>query len=163
MKEKIAALQYQKYKEELSQTKSKPFVTQASKNLLKHRDLVPIHDRSAIILARREENLAHLREEKAMQKLQEERSIPYQPNIYTRRSTINEIRTVKEFVNQSYAWQAKKNETIQRERYAKLIEEMEPLTFRPQINEKSLRIVRKVSYYTHFTVADDILDKLVER
>lgn len=125
--------------------KPKPFISQNSKKLLQNKSYTPIQERSRDILAKREENLAHLREEKFYQQLKEEESInTFQPEIYTRKYPPNRVRTVKQFTNQVYAWQARKNEHIQREKYDKLTQELEGLTFRPEINEKSRKLAQKV-------------------
>jgi hypothetical protein len=60
-KERIAALQFQKYKEELSTLKNKPDISLTSKILAENKVKEPIYQRSQSILKQKEENLNKLR------------------------------------------------------------------------------------------------------
>ena len=137
-KEKIAALQYQKYKDELSGLQSKPEISLTSKLIAQYKVNKPINKRVKEVLDRKEENLRKLTEEVQENKKAKEPELTFKPDINRKGE---KTRTSKEFTNQIYAWQLRKTETIQREQYDNLTKELEELTFKPVINEKSKRII----------------------
>ena len=142
-REKIAAMQYQKYKEELAALKAKPEISLNSKLLASNRSRTPIYMRTNEVLKRKEANLEKLRKEIEEQRHEKDPEPTFQPNI-KRRDPYDRPRTAKEFANHVFAWQSKKNEFLQKEQYETITREMETLTFKPFINPKSRQLVAKV-------------------
>ncbi len=114
--------------------------------MAENRPREPIYQRSQVILKQKEENLTRLK--KHIEETRNEREPPptFQPNLMSKRSIQDEsrIRSAKEFTSQVYAWQNKRQETIQKEQYENLTKELEELTFKPKINKKSLELAQKV-------------------
>ena len=143
-KERLAAMQFQKYKEETSLLRDKPEISLNSKILAEQKHKIPIYERSLIIMKQREENINRMRRELEETRLDTE-SPTFQPDLsFTKRFTPERSRTPQEFTSQVYAWQQKKNEAIQREQYENITRELAELTFKPKINTKSRSIAKKV-------------------
>ena len=142
-REKLATMQYQKYKEELSSLRSKPEISLNSKLLASGRRKQPIHMRTDAVLKKKNENLSKLKREIDQQKLEKEPEPTFQPNI-NRKYYYDRPRTAKEFTTHVFAWQSRRNEALQKEQYENITREMETLTFKPYINDKSRKIVERV-------------------
>lgn len=155
-KEKITAMQYRKYKEELSMLRDKPEISQASKNLAKNLNVTPIHERTREVLNKKQENLVKLKAEVDSQREKSQETYTFQPEKFTKSRNRSEVRTTKEFMSHVYAWQSRKNETIQKEKYDSMTKELEGLTFRPYINDLSRRLASKVVH--SFTSLDLIIN-----
>lgn len=147
-KEKLAAMQFQKYKEETATLRDKPEISLNSKILAEQKHKIPIYERSIAIMKQREENINRMRRELEESRLDTD-SPTFQPDLsFTKRFAHERhherSRTPQEFASQVYAWQQKKNEAIQREQYENITRELAELTFKPKINNKSRNIAKKV-------------------
>jgi len=152
-KEKLAAMQFQKYKDELSTLQTKPEISLTSKLIAKYKVTQPIYARTQDILNQKEQNLKKLKDEVEVKKKALEPDLPFEPQI-NKKSGFGKSRTVKEFTTQVYAWQSKKNESIQREQYETLTRELETLTFKPLINTKSKYLIMNKTMSENLRVED---------
>lgn len=144
-KEKLAALQFQRYKEELSTLRQKPEISLYSKIIAEQKQQTPIYERSLSIMRQREENINRMRRELEEKKADLDSSITFQPDLSsTRKYNMERARTPQEFAAHVYAWNHKKSENIQREQYDNITRELTELTFKPKINNKSRSIAEKV-------------------
>ena len=101
------------------------------------------------MVAQRRRNYEILREEsQRTQREKEMQHCTFHPEILTKSSTQSEFRTVREFTNEHYAWQVRKQETIEKEKYKVLAKEMEGVTFKPKINRNSSKIFEQVISFT---------------
>jgi len=143
-KEKIAAMQFQKYKEEISTLRKKPEISYNSRVIAEQKYKSPIYERSLAVMKQREENINKIRRELEETKEDIEPSPTFQPDLSsTRRYKYERSRTPQEFTNHVYAWQQKKNQAIQKEQYETVTRELSGLTFKPKINNKSRNIMAK--------------------
>lgn len=144
-KEKLAAMQFQKYKEEVSALKQKPEISLNSKIIAERRNKTPIYERYLTVMKQREENINRMRKELEDKNPDLDSAATFQPDLsFTKRFNHHErSRTPQEFTNHVYAWQQKKNETIQREQYENITRELSELTFKPKINNKSRIMAKK--------------------
>jgi len=145
-KEKLAALQFQRYKEELSTLRQKPEISLNSKIIAEQKNKAPIYERSIAVMKQREENINRMRRELEETRADLDSSITFQPDLScTRRYHYERSRTPQEFTAHVYAWHQKKNEAIQKEQYENITRELSELTFKPKINTKSRCIAGKVN------------------
>jgi len=145
-KEKIAAMQFQRYKEELSTLRQKPEISLHSKIIAEQKQKAPIYERSIAIMKQREENINRIRRELEDTKGDQDLAMTFQPDLScTKRYNYERSRTPQEFTAHVYAWNQKKNEAIQKEQYENITRELSELTFKPQINTKSRNMAEKMN------------------
>ena len=143
-KEQQAARQYRRYMEELATLKSKPDINETSKVLATKKAKMPIHKRTGQVLEEKQRNLEKLKEEVESRK---EKLPSFHPELPSRIRNPSEVRSVREFTKQVYTWQAKKNEAIQKGQHETMTRELDDVTFRPLINQKSRVLAEKVNRY----------------
>jgi len=144
-REKIAAKQFQQYKQELSALRSKPQISLNSRIIAEQKRSVPIYERTQMIMKQKEENINKLRRELEARREDRDLSPTFHPDLsFTKRYNYEKQRTLKEFTAQMYAWQHRKNEALQKEQYENIARELSELTFKPKINNKSRSIAQKV-------------------
>src|SRR5689334_10159845 len=114
--EKLASMQYQKYKEEIAMLKAKPEISINSRMLVNNRVKQPVYMRTTAVLKKKADNLERLKRDVEDRKRQKEiEAIPewvLRPKPYDARP-----RSANEFLNHVFSWQTKKNEFLQREQY----------------------------------------------
>ena len=152
-REKIAAKQFLKHKEEIAQMKMKPYINESSKMLLRDKDIAPIHQRVDEVLEQKEFAIQRMKEEAI--RINEEKLMgpcTFHPDTLNKSRSRSEIRSVSDYAKEHYTWQMKKNEALEKHRFDLLVKEMDGVTFKPEINKNSRQIVKKVLDLIHMHV-----------
>lgn len=137
---KIHEKQIEQISEELKTLRVKPEISKNSKIIMQKKTYLPLYQRTEEILKKREDKLDVERKKQEDQKEALEKNLTFKPDLQRKPET---FRNFEEFENSMKVWDKTKKEKIAKKQFINLEKEVEVHPFKPEINEKSRKILQR--------------------
>jgi hypothetical protein len=148
--EKKSKLLREKIDEEMKPTKHKAEISKGSQRLIKMKGLSeqkPIFDRTQEILEKTKEKSEKIRIEMERKKEENEVEPTFQPSLVAKKTKNIKSRTLSEFTEFQMKWKQSTDDEILRLRCENLTKSLAEVSFKPNIDNLSKKIVERVSNF----------------
>ena len=139
-KQRLHEKQLEYASEELKTLRAKPEISKISKQMMQKKEYVPLYKRTEEILNKKKAKLEEERKKKQDIKEAEEKSLTFKPELCKKPGNFKNFVEFEEYMKH---WNKTKQENIAKKQFINLEKEVENHPFKPEINEKSKKILQK--------------------
>jgi len=141
--------------EEMKSLRFKPEISKTSKRIMQQKEYVPLYKRTAEILNKKETKLSEERKRLEKQKDALEKELTFKPELCKNQET---FKNFGEFEKSMKNWMRAKKENIAKKQFIDLEKEFQNHPFKPEINEKSKKILLRKGHSQEKKVETRLLE-----
>ena len=139
-KARLHEKQWESISEEIKSLRFKPEISKTSKRIMQQKEYIPLYKRTAEILNKKEAKLTEERKRLEEQKDALEKGLTFKPELCKNQET---YKSFGEFEESMKHWTRIKKENIAKKQFMNLEKEVQNHPFKPEINEKSKKILQR--------------------